>query len=298
MSGTTDVTAASGASAGKYLCVGVLAHVDAGKTTLSEAMLYETGAIRSLGRVDHMDAHLDTDTQERDRGITIFSKQARMTLEGGLALTLVDTPGHVDFSAEMERALTVLDYAILVISGTDGVQGHTRTLWRLLKHYNVPTFLFVNKMDLEGADRAELQSALRRELSDGCVDFAEAPGCKEEENPGDAKLNLQNLYEELAVCDEALLNEYMETGNIDGAHIAVAIAERKVFPCFYGSALKLSGVKSLLEGLESYTLVPSYPKEFAARVYKIGRDARGARLTYLKVTGGTGEWNTGAVCLQ
>lgn len=277
------------------MILGIVAHVDAGKTTLSEAMLYEAGAIRSLGRVDHMDAYLDTDDQERQRGITIFSKQARMTLANGLALTLVDTPGHVDFSAEMERALQVLDYAILVISGTDGVQGHTRTLWRLLRHYNVPTFVFVNKMDLDGVDREALQCELKRELSDGCVDFAASPECRREGQQGNhsgestgvsEEEAQQQLYEELAVCDEALLNEYMETGSIAGQHIAEAVAGRKVFPCFYGSALKLAGVRSLLAGLEAYTSEKDYPGRFGARVYKIGRDARGARLTYLKVTGG------------
>lgn len=247
------------------LVLGILAHVDAGKTTLSEAMLYTTGQIRTLGRVDHQDAYLDTDEQERKRGITIFSKQARMG-----EWTLLDTPGHVDFSAEMERTLQVLDYAILVISGTDGVQGHTRTLWRLLRHYQIPTFLFVNKMDLPGADRAAVQAELRQELSDCCIDFT-----------------MGDFFENLAVCEEALLNEYMETGRIEEAHIADAIARRLVFPCFYGSALRLEGVKEFLSGLTRYMRKNDCGSEFSARVYKIGRDAKGARLTYLKVTGGT-----------
>ena len=251
------------------MVLGILAHVDAGKTTLSEAMLYTTGRIRSLGRVDHQDAYLDTDEQERKRGITIFSKQARMG-----EITLLDTPGHVDFSAEMERTLQVLDYAILVISGTDGVQGHTRTLWRLLRHYRIPTFLFVNKMDLDGADRENIQRQLKAELSDGCVDFMP-------ERP------LEQFCEELAVCSEPLLNEYMDTGKIASVHIAEAVAERLVFPCYYGSALKVEGVQELLDGIAQYTVQKKYGTEFAARVYKIGRDARGTRLTYLKVTGGT-----------
>lgn len=250
--------------------------MDAGKTTLSEALLYLTGQIKSLGRVDHQDAYLDTDAQERERGITIFSKQARLTL-GERAVTLLDTPGHVDFSTEMERALSVMDYAILVISGTDGVQGHTRTLWRLLRHYGVPAFLFVNKMDLDGADRDGLMRSLRKELSDGCVDFAGmADAGKEDE-----------WYENLALCDEALLGEYMESQTITAEHIREAIAERLVFPCFFGSALKLDGVQEFLDGLTRCMREREYPREFAARVYKIGRDARGARLTYLKVTGGT-----------
>lgn len=264
------------------MILGIVAHVDAGKTTLSEAMLYETGEIRSLGRVDHKDAYLDTDTQERERGITIFSKLARFVIKNKIKITLLDTPGHVDFSAEMERALQVLDYAILVISGTDGVQGHTRTLWRLLRHYNVPMLLFVNKMDLDGADRAAIQSRLRSELSDGCIDFTAAPGC------GNASDQMaEQFYEDLAVCDDRLFNEYMESGTIAEAHIAQAIRERKVFPCFYGSALKLWGVRELLAGLAAYTREPEYPETFSARVYKVGRDARGARLTYLKVTGGS-----------
>ena len=255
------------------MVIGIVAHVDAGKTTLSEAMLYLTGQIRNLGRVDHQDAYLDTDAQERERGITIFSKEARIG-----AFTLLDTPGHVDFSAEMERALQVLDYAILVISGTDGVQGHTRTLWRLLRHYKVPTFLFINKMDLEGSDRDALMQQLKRELSDGCVDFSGIF----QEKAGDR----QEWYENLAVCDEALLNEYMETEHIEDSHVGEAVAERKVFPCFFGSALKLLGVEEFLKGIETYTKKQEYPKAFSARVYKVGRDARGARLTYLKVTGG------------
>lgn len=255
------------------MVIGIVAHVDAGKTTLSEAMLYLTGQIRNLGRVDHQDAYLDTDAQERERGITIFSKEARIG-----AFTLLDTPGHVDFSAEMERALQVLDYAILVISGTDGVQGHTRTLWRLLRHYKVPTFLFINKMDLEGSDRDALMQQLKRELSDGCVDFSGIF----QEKAGDR----QEWYENLAVCDEALLNEYMETEHIEDSHVGEAVAERKVFPCFFGSALKLLGVEEFLKGIETYTKKQEYPKAFSARVYKVGRDARGARLTYQKVTGG------------
>ncbi len=278
------------------MVAGIVAHVDAGKTTLSEAMLYKTGAIRSFGRVDKGDAYLDTDVQERERGITIFSKQARLTVDkeffkgfdmpqsGDLQITLVDTPGHIDFSAEMERVLQVLDYAVLVISGTDGVQGHTRTLWRLLRHYQVPVFLFINKMDLDGADREEIQKELERELSDGCVDFSAAVtacGGKEE----DSEETRQKMYEALAVCGEKLLDEYMESGRISGVHIADAVKERKVFPCFYGSALKDEGVRELLSGL-GYMKKTDYSSEFSARVYKIGRDHRGVRLTWLKVTGG------------
>ena len=266
----------------KNINIGLLAHVDAGKTTLSEALLYATGQIRALGRVDHQDAFLDTDAQERARGITIFSKQARLRLqmtnesshsEQTIGLTILDTPGHVDFSAEMERTLQVLDYAILVISGTDGVQGHTRTLWRLLRHYNIPTFLFVNKMDLPGADKEVVQQQLKTELSDGCVDFTQDSG--------------EAFFEEAAMGSEALLDEYMDQGSIAEEHLAHAVAKRELFPCYYGSALKVEGVKELLAGFAKYHRAPEYEDEFSARVYKIGRDAKGARLTYLKVTGGT-----------
>ena len=266
----------------KNINIGLLAHVDAGKTTLSEALLYATGQIRALGRVDHQDAFLDTDAQERARGITIFSKQARLRLqptnenshgEQTIGLTILDTPGHVDFSAEMERTLQVLDYAILVISGTDGVQGHTRTLWRLLRHYNIPTFLFVNKMDLPGADKEVMQQQLKTELSDGCVDFTKDSG--------------EAFFEEAAMGSEALLDEYMDQGSIAEEHLAHAVAKRELFPCYYGSALKVEGVKELLAGFAKYHRAPEYEDEFSARVYKIGRDAQGARLTYLKVTGGT-----------
>lgn len=273
-----------------HITIGILAHVDAGKTTLSEAMLYSTGQIRSLGRVDHQDAYLDNDAQERERGITIFSKQARLDISRGTNaadtartadvartadtartwhVVMLDTPGHVDFSAEMERTLQVLDYAILVISATDGVQGHTRTLWRLLKHYNVPTFIFVNKMDMQGTDAEKVQAELRSELSDGCVDFSS-----------------QDLFEELAMCSEPLLDEFMESGELADAHIAQAVAQREVFPCFYGSALKLDRVDTLIQGLSRFMCERNYPDDFSARVYKIGRDDRGSRLTFLKVTGG------------
>lgn len=276
------------------MVLGILAHVDAGKTTLSEAMLYTSGQIKSVGRVDHQDAYLDNDAQERERGITIFSKQARMG-----DITLLDTPGHVDFSAEMERTLQVLDYAILVISGTDGVQGHTRTLWRLLRHYHIPTFLFINKMDLAGADHEAVQAQLKRELSDGCVDFSKEPyfAGNMDRNRSDKydadsandeeTVSLEEFYEDLAVCKEELLTEYMDSGSIGQDSISDAVAERLVFPCFYGSALKLEGVDHLLDALRGYTKAKGYPKELAARVYKIGRDSRGVRLTYLKVTGGT-----------
>ena len=254
----------------KRICIGILAHVDAGKTTLSEALLYRGGAIRRLGRVDHRDAFLDTDAIERERGITIFSKQAVFTL-GDTEVTLLDTPGHVDFSAEAERTLRVLDCAVLVISGTDGVQGHTRTLWRLLERYGVPVFLFVNKMDLAGADKPVLLAALKRQLDGGCVDFTAPP---------------ETLAEEAAVCDEEVLERYLETGEVTDGGISRMIGERKLFPCFFGSALKLEGVDAFLEGLERYAPVPSYPADFGARVFKIARDGQGARLTYLKITGG------------
>jgi len=254
----------------KKLTIGILAHVDAGKTTLSESLLYLTGNIRKLGRVDHGNAFLDTNQLERERGITIFSKQAILR-HGELELTLLDTPGHVDFSSEMERAVQVLDYAVLLISGTDGVQGHTETLWRLLERHNVPTFLFINKMDQPDISREKLMEQLKSRLSDGCADFS-----------GD----MDAVAEQAALCDEALLERYLE-GELPGREdLAALIVERKLFPCFFGSALKLEGVEELLTGIEEYSLEPAWPTQFAARVFKIGRDERGERLTWLKVTGG------------
>ena len=252
------------------LITGILAHVDAGKTTLSEALLYRGGAIRRLGRVDHRDAFLDTDAMERERGITIFSKQAELHLDG-LDVTLLDTPGHVDFSAEAERVLQVLDCAILVISGSDGVQAHTRTLWRLLERYEIPVFLFINKMDLAGADKAALLGELKSRLDSGCTDFSLPP---------------EALAEEAAVCDEALLERYLETGEVPEDELTGLIARRKLFPCLFGSALKLEGVEELLGAIRRHAPPRSYPPEFGARVFKVSRDGRGARLTYLKVTGG------------
>ena len=251
----------------KQLVLGILAHVDAGKTTLSEALLYRTGAIRDLGRVDHKNAHLDTHVLERARGITIFSRQARLTL-GDTAVTLLDTPGHVDFSAEMERTLQVLDYAVLVISGTDGVQAHTETLWQLLRRYRVPVFVFVTKMDLPGADRAALMSDLRAHLSGACVDFTDP-------DP-----------EQIALCDEAALEQYLDTGALPEETVRALIRGRKLFPCLFGSGLKLTGVDTFLAALARYATPPVYPAEFGARVFKIMRDAQGNRLTCLKVTGG------------
>ena len=252
----------------RKLAVGILAHVDAGKTTLSEALLYQSGSIRKLGRVDHRDAFLDTDAIERERGITIFSKQAALTL-GGLEVTLLDTPGHVDFSAETERTLRVLDCAILVISGADGVQGHTRTLWRLLERYGVPVFLFVNKMDLPGLGREALMGRLKSQLDGACVDFG-----------GD-------FGEEAAVCGEEALEAYLETGTIPDQTVSAMIAQRKLFPCFFGAALRMEGVAEFAAGLERFAPVPDYPAEFGARVFKIARDPQGARLAYMKITGGT-----------
>ena len=253
----------------KQICIGVLAHVDAGKTTLSEAMLYRAGAIRRLGRVDHQDAFLDTDAMERQRGITIFSKQAVLELSG-TRVTLLDTPGHVDFSAEMERTLQVLDCAVLVISGTDGVQSHTRTLWELLERYQVPTFLFINKMDLAGANRDVLLAHLKDKLSSGCVDFGDP----------------DTMPEEIAVCDETVLEHFLEADELPDTAVSRLIAERKLFPCFFGSALRVEGVDELLAGMERYAPQPVYPAAFGAKVFKITRDAQGARLTHMKITGG------------
>ena len=253
------------------LVIGILAHVDAGKTTLSEGLLYTCGRLKKLGRVDHKDAFLDTDPMERERGITIFSKQAILPLEGA-EITLLDTPGHADFSAEMERTLQVLDCAILVISGTDGVQGHTHTLWKLLERYGVPTFLFINKMDLAGADRDALLSELKSRLDEGCVDFA-APA--------------EQIQEQAAVCDEDALERYLEDGALDDGALTALIAKRKLFPCWFGSALKLEGVAEFLQGLEHYAPRPRYGPDFAALVFKISRDSQGARLTWMKITGGS-----------
>ncbi len=254
----------------KRLCVGLLAHVDSGKTTLSEAMLYRAGVLRRQGRVDHGDAFLDTEEQERERGITIFSKQARLDWKG-CELTLLDTPGHVDFSAEMERAVQVMDYAVLLISGADGVQGHTETLWRLLERHRVPTFLFVNKMDQPDTDRGALLSQLRARLDEGCADFS---GPAEE------------VLEQAALCEEELMERYLGTGALPDADLSALIVERKLFPCYFGSALRLEGVDGLLDGLGRFALEPDWPTQFAARVFKISRDDKGERLTWLKVTGG------------
>ena len=262
--------------------IGILAHVDAGKTTLSEALLFATGTIRSLGRVDNRDAFLDTFEMERQRGITIFSKQARLHC-GDLEITLVDTPGHVDFSPEAERTLQVLDYAILVVSGADGVQGHTRTLWKLCQRYEIPTFLFVNKMDQPGTDAAKVLQQIHRELSPSCVDVTGAVNSLYE--GGDKPLS-DTFLEEVAVCREELMETYLEEGNFDLGVIPELICNRELFPCFFGSALKLEGIHTLLAGMEHWFLDREYPQEFGARIYKIGRDASGNRLTYLKVTGG------------
>lgn len=259
---------------GNQIVIGILAHVDAGKTTLSEALLYTGGSLRKLGRVDHGDAFLDNFSLERARGITIFSKQAKLTWEG-LDMTLLDTPGHVDFSAEMERTLQVLDYCILVISGSDGVQSHTSTLWRLLEQYKIPTFLFINKMDQPDTDREKLLEELRTRLDSNCMNFGP-----------DAEQNRQ-FTENLSLCSEELLEEYLETGGLEDASLAAAICDRRIFPCYFGSALKLEGVEELLDGLRRFALVPDYPEQFGARVYKISRDANGNRLTHLKVTGGS-----------
>lgn len=282
---------------GRKLVIGILAHVDAGKTTLAESLLYTSGSIRKMGRVDHGDAFLDTDIQERDRGITIFSKQARLRWKD-MDITLLDTPGHVDFSAEMERTLQVLDYAVLVVSGADGVQGHVPTLWRLLERYRVPVFLFINKMDQQGTDAESLLAEMKSRLDERCVAFGEHD---------------REFYENIAVCDEEALERYLaaedtgqtsgtaqikravdtpgkaeeeENAPIDDRAIAALVAGRKVFPCFFGSALKAEGVEALLDGLERYTRMPSYGEEFGARVYKISRDAQGNRLTHVKITGG------------
>lgn len=253
----------------KKLVVGILAHVDSGKTTLSEAMLYTAGKIRKLGRVDHKDAYLDTDAQERERGITIFSKQAVFTYDG-MEITLLDTPGHVDFSAEMERTLQVLDYAILVINGVDGVQSHTDTLWKLLKRYEIPTFIFVNKMDMDGADKDAVFQNIRKKLDGDCVDFSS----------GDRD-------EQIAMADERLLDTYLDSGMVEVEDIIEAILDRKIFPCFWGSALKLSGVQELLDAMNTYMVMPAYNAEFGGRIFKISRDAKGERLTYMKVIGGS-----------
>ncbi|MBQ2889282.1 MAG: TetM/TetW/TetO/TetS family tetracycline resistance ribosomal protection protein, partial [Clostridia bacterium] len=253
----------------KKAAIGILAHVDSGKTTLSEAMLYKCGEIRTLGRVDHKDAFLDTDLMEKERGITIFSKQAVMELEG-MKVTLLDTPGHVDFSAETERALWVMDYAILVISGLDGVQSHTQTLWKLLKRHGIPVFVFVNKMDISNFTKEELMAQLQEKLSSGCVDF---------EN--------DNMAEEVALCDENLMEQFLETENIEKEDISSAIYERKVFPCFFGSALKLDGVEKLLDALSSFMVTYENDTAFGAKVFKISEDEKGVRLTHMKITGGS-----------
>ena len=301
----------------KKISLGVLAHVDAGKTTLSEGLLFKCGRIRKAGRVDHKDAYLDTYELERERGITIFSKQAVFSM-GDLEVTLLDTPGHVDFSAEMERTLQVLDYAILVINGADGVQGHTQTLWRLLNQYQIPTFLFVNKMDQEGTDRDTLLGELKKKLSGNCVDFngeldctgAEKAAIRSEtvdnsgmqtrqlqtnsgQNPaqesgsGESVNGTDDFLENIAMCDEELLESFLETGEIPKKEVAKLILERKLFPCFFGSALKMEGVDAFIYGMESYMAVPSYPSEFGARIFKIARDDQGNRLTYMKITGGS-----------
>ena len=260
----------------KRIVTGILAHVDAGKTTLSEALLYATGNVRKLGRVDHGDAFLDTNTMERQRGITIFTEPAIVTTSN-LTLTLLDTPGHVDFSAEMERTLAVLDYAILVISGADGIQGHTETLWRLLKRYNVPTFIFINKMDAPAADKTKLLNQLKKRFSDGCIDFTGAH---------DDNAALADVMEDIAMQSETAMESYLESETIPDETIREMIADRALFPCFFGSALKMDGIDEFIAGFERYVREPEYDSEFGAHIYKVSHDAQGNRLTWLKVTGG------------
>ena len=256
----------------KHINIGLLAHVDAGKTTLSEALLFKCGAISEPGRVDHRNAFLDTSPFERERGITIFSKQAELRWNK-LSITLLDTPGHVDFSAEMERTLQVLDYAVLVISGTDGVQGHTETLWKLLERYEIPVFIFVNKMDLPGTDAERLMDDIKSRLSDLCVDFSDTRS--------------EAFLEEAAVCEEALLEKYLESGTLEMPDDLIApVAARHMYPCFFGSALRVDGVEALLNGLEKFTSAVENGSEFGAKVFKITRDAQGTRLTHMKIIGG------------
>ena len=273
----------------KNLVIGILAHVDAGKTTLSESILYLTGSIRKLGRVDNRDAYLDNYELERARGITIFSKQAVFELPG-TRVTLLDTPGHVDFSAEMERTLHVLDYAVLVVSGADGVQGHTETLWQLLKRYQVPVFLFINKMDQNGTDREALMEDIRKRLDENCLDFGvmHGSGISDNVQAGMAGQDIpQDWWETLAMCDDRALELYLENGSVEDADIRRMIGERKVFPCFFGSALKLQGVEELLEGIGRFTCGRAGQGDFGAKVFKISRDDQGNRLTHMKITGGS-----------
>ena len=287
----------------KKLVIGILAHVDAGKTTLSEELLYLCGEIRKIGRVDHGDAFLDTYELEKERGITIFSKQALLKTEN-MEVTLLDTPGHVDFSAEMERTLQVLDYAILVINGMDGVQSHTMTLWRLLERYQIPTFLFVNKMDQQGTDHDALLNDLKQHLHENCVDFGRTQDTdygiyeltpEQLENIAVCEEDILETYYELtpeqleniAVCEEDILETYLETGIVEDRDIARLIIQRKIFPCYFGSALKEKGVKDFWNGVQKYTAEPKRPTEFGAKVFKIARDEQGNRLTYMKITGGS-----------
>lgn len=255
----------------KKIVMGILAHVDAGKTTLSEAMLYQSGKIGKLGRVDKKDAYLDIYELERTRGITIFSKQAIFET-GGIQITLLDTPGHVDFSAEMERTLQVLDYAILVISGADGVQEHTKTLWRLLELYQIPVFIFINKMDQIGTNRDKLLEELKKQLNDGCIEFE--------------PVKTEDFFDQLAMCDESMMETFLKKGHIEDIQIKSAVSERRVFPCFFGSALKLDGVLQLMKGIVENVIVPTYPDEFGAKIFKVTRDDQGNRLTHMKITGG------------
>lgn len=271
----------------KQLTLGILAHVDAGKTTLSEALLFTAGAIRKAGRVDKKDAFLDNYELERERGITIFSKQAVFSYED-LRITLLDTPGHVDFSTEMERTLQVLDAAVLLISAADGVQSHTRTLWKLLESYQVPVFLFVNKMDQPGADQKKILAGIQNQLSGNCVDFTPLVGAAATESKGAAlEADMQEAMEAVAICDEELLNSFLTDGRISQEQLREKIAERKVFPCLFGSALRLQGIEALLSAITAYAPEKTYPEAFGARVFKVTRDSQGSRLTHMKITGGT-----------
>lgn len=271
----------------KQLTLGILAHVDAGKTTLSEALLFTAGAIRKAGRVDKKDAFLDNYELERERGITIFSKQAVFSYED-LRITLLDTPGHVDFSTEMERTLQVLDAAVLLISAADGVQSHTRTLWKLLESYQVPVFLFVNKMDQPGADQEKILAGIQNQLSGNCVDFTPLVGTAATESKGAAlEADMQEAMEAVAICDEELLNSFLTDGRISQEQFREKIAERKVFPCLFGSALRLQGIEALLSAIAAYAPEKTYPEAFGARVFKVTRDSQGSRLTHMKITGGT-----------